>query len=309
MNNQKNNLYYEERNSSKDELIIFLHSNLLNNEAWINQKDYFNDYNCIYVDIPHHGNSYFEDEFSIERSGEIIKDLINEKAHIIEKKNNSFNGSKRDKDKFTIKFKVKKVHLVGVSLGGQIILYLLAKYPNLIDTAIVSGVNIYENINEKNINEIIGMMDKLKVDILDKKPTKFLIKALLSEYGLERKYYDFVKDSIEKINHHDLNSITSESLIFKIPEKKSIEKEKNEEINERTDFNQDLLVLYGTKEYPKIQKSADLIKERFNQAQVFSVYRSIHLWNIIDYKWFNEIITEFISKRNIDLNNKPYLKK
>ena len=161
MENNEINLYYEEKGNSNEEMIIFLHSNLLSNWIWKNQRDSFENYHCIYLDLPNHGNSYYGADFSIEKSARIIKDLIKEKSNI---------GSK-----------TKKVHLVGISVGGQIILYLLAKYPELIDTAIVTGVNIYEKPRKKFINEIIAMLDRLKLDILDKNSDKFLIKALLAE--------------------------------------------------------------------------------------------------------------------------------
>lgn len=120
MKKLENNIYYEEEGEDNKELIIFLHSNLLSNWIWKNQRTSFEDYHCIYLDLPNHGNSYFFNDFSIKNSGELIKDLIGEKSSL--RKSNP-------------RSKVKKVHLIGVSVGGQIILYLLAKYPELIDTA------------------------------------------------------------------------------------------------------------------------------------------------------------------------------
>lgn len=294
MKNQNIDLYYEEEETSNEELVIFLHSNLLSNWIWKNQRNSFENYHCIYLDLPNHGNSYNSTDFSIEKSGRTIKNLIEQKSII---------GSK-----------IKKVHLVGVSVGGQIILYLLAKYPELIDTAIVTGVNIYEDIEKDFLNEIITMLDKLKLDILDKKPDKFLVKALLAEYGLEKQHYDDLKESTEKISYYNNNSntnsnsnsndnidkITKESLEFKIPEI-------NYSKSNQYDYG-NLLILYGTKEYPKIRKSANLIKNSFKNAKIFSVYRSIHLWNLIDYEWFNETVKDFIANKSIDLNEKPYLK-
>lgn len=335
MKELENNLYYEEEGDINEDLVIFLHSNLLSSWIWKNQRDSFKDYHCIYLDLPNHGNSYFTSDFSIKNSGELIKDLIEKKSII---------GSKS-----------KRVHLVGISVGGQIILYLSAKYPELIDTSIVTGVNLYENHKNESISEIITMFNKLKRDILDKKPNKFLIKALLAEYGLGNEYYDDLKKSTEKIidndyakknnenNNNNLNNIIKESLKFKIPEIKysksdnynisnynviknnyntnidvnidtndtnidtNMDNDSDKDISTNHDF--DLLVLYGTKEYPKIRKSADLIKNRFQNAEIFSVYRSIHLWNIIDYGWFNETVKEFITNKSLDLNEKPYLKR
>ena len=300
----KNNIYYEEKGESSKDLIIFIHSNLLSNWIWKNQRNSFENYHCIYLDLPNHGNSYFDDGFSIEKSGELIKDLIEEKS------------TPKNLNSDT---KTKKVHLIGVSVGGQIILYLLAKYPELIDTTIVTGVNIYENPEKEFIDNTIAMLNKLKSNILDKKSNKFLIKAILAEYGLGKEYYDDLKLATENIinknsynttnnnsnnnfeNNLNLNQITKESLEFKIPKIKSSP-------NNKSDYK-NLLILYGTKEYPKVHKSANLIKNTFENAQIFSVYRSIHLWNIIDCEWFNETAKDFIVNKSIDLNEKPYLKK
>lgn len=289
-----NNLFFEEYGEDNKEIIIFLHSNLLSNWIWKHQKNSFKDYKCFYLDIPEHGNSQFNEDFSIEKSGEIIKKFIEKKT----------NG--------------KKVHLVGIALGGQIALYLLAKYSELIDTIIVSGVNLQKNfflsddnknkelnndlfnekLNEK-IKNISEMLKFLKKDILDNKPENFIIKGYLAEYGLEKKYFNDLKKSIESISENNCLAITEESLKFKIPEVDDVDK----------DYNKKLLILYGTKEYPKIIKSSEIIENSFNNAQIFSIERAIHLWNIHNYSWFNDIIEEFISTKNLDLSNKSYLKK
>ena len=48
MNDSKNILYFEEEGISNNEIIFFIHSNLLSNWVWINQRDYFKDFHCIY---------------------------------------------------------------------------------------------------------------------------------------------------------------------------------------------------------------------------------------------------------------------
>ncbi|MEA4957479.1 2-succinyl-6-hydroxy-2,4-cyclohexadiene-1-carboxylate synthase [bioreactor metagenome] len=326
-----NIMYYDEEGTSNDEIIIFIHSNLLSNWIWINQRDYFRDFHCIYLDLPNHGKSHFDNEFSIEKSTELIKSLIQEKSLGL---SNDTNSNR----------KTKKVNLVGISLGGQIALDLLAKYPELIDKVVVSGVNLYENPEENDFHEVISMMDLLKINILDKKPEKFLIKALLAEYGIKKDYAPFIKESYAKISKKDLNSITKESLKFTIPNdigsfnKKGFNKDNKSEIkynniseisknsNKNNNINnnnlnnnnnnfeisnnneyENLLILYGTKEYPRVKTSARLIKDVFNQAEIFGVYRSIHLWNIIDYEWFNEIVKDFLCNKKNDLKNKDYL--
>lgn len=288
-----NNLYFEEYNNDKKEAIVFLHSNLLSNWVWKHQKNSFNTHHCIFLDLPKHGKSQIKNNFSITQSAEIIKDFIEKKL------------------------KGKKIHLVGIAIGGQIILQLLAKYPELIETATVTGVNLQNSnitnvakdenldnliadIENKKIDQSLAMLKQLKVEILDKKHSDFIIKGYLAEYGLGKEYLKILKESIYSINEDNLISITKESFKFKIPEidNKHVKQE-----------NKNLLVLYGTKEYPKVKKTAEIIESHFNNVQVFSVYRAIHLWNIHDFEWFNEVISEFISKKKLNLNEKPYLKK
>ena len=290
MNMKVNNLYFEEYNNDKKEAILFLHSNLLSNWIWKYQKNSFNGYHCIYLDLPEHGKSQIDNNFSIEKTAELIKGFINKKL------------------------KDKKIHLVGIAIGGQIILQLLAKHPKLIETATITGVTlrnlaIYKNNNEnkelaklifdienEKIDQALSMIKQMKIEILDKKHSNFITKGYLAEYGLGKEYLKDLKDSIDSISEDNLISITEESFKFKIPE---IDIQKNN----------NLLILYGTKEYPKVKKSAKIIKDHFNNAHIFSVYRSIHLWNIHDCEWFNEVISEFISKKKLNLNEKPYLKK
>ncbi|KZX16168.1 4,5:9,10-diseco-3-hydroxy-5,9,17-trioxoandrosta-1(10),2-diene-4-oate hydrolase [Methanobrevibacter cuticularis] len=278
-------LYYEEEGKDNKETIIFIHSNFLSNWIWKNQRSYFNNsYHCVYIDLPKHGNSSFKEEFSIKDSAILIKELIEKIA------------------------KNKKAHLVGVSLGGQIILYILSKYPEVIDNAVITGVNLkathdkddkianlINSQKERKIDNLLTLVNQLQEDILGDKSPDFIIKAYLAEYGLQKEYYKELKESIENSNN-SLISITKESLKFKFSKPNSIK-------------NKNLLVLFGTKEYPKIVKSAELIKETFPEAQIFNVYRAIHLWNIIDYEWFNEILMEFLTKKCLSLNEKPYLKR
>ena len=310
-----NNLYFEEYNNKKKEAIIFLHSNLLSNWIWKYQKNSFPNHHCIFLDLPEHGKSQIGDNFSIEQSGELIKGFIEKKL------------------------KNKKIHLVGIAIGGQIILQLLAKYPELIETATVTGVNLQSsdinrdndgenltkpltntknkkinkttakplpNTKNKKIDESLAMIKRLKIDILDKKHSDFIIKGYLAEYGLGKEYLKNLKDSINSINENKSIPITEESFKFKIPETHSAADNTK---NYDKLMGKNLLVLYGTKEYPRVINSAKIIKNHFNNAQIFSVYRSIHLWNIHDYEWFNEVVSEFICKKKLNLNELPYLRK
>ncbi|MDR2624135.1 MAG: alpha/beta hydrolase [Methanobrevibacter sp.] len=315
--NMEKKLYYIEEGRKNKEVILFIHSNLLGSWIWEKQRKQFNNYHCIYLDLIEHGKTQIDMNFSIKNCVELIKNLI------------------------TNDLKGKKVHLVGIAIGGVIIVDLLYKYPNIIETAIISGVNVknevvdeitnrnnvvdfnkrgggdvicettvnkedqmdIEDINEiaikiendenKRIEELLNGMKECRISILDKKHPNFIIRGFLAEYGIGKEYFDRLKLSV---NVDNFFKITEEHLKYRVPNK----------INNFPN----LLILYGTKEYPKVVDSAKIIQNHFPRSQVFSIYRAIHLWNIINYKLFNEIIFEFIkdkAMKNKDFIEKEYL--
>ena len=75
----------------------------------------FSDYHCIVPDLPEHGKSIDLRPFTINKSSEMIAEII---------RNHTSNG---------------KAHLVGMSIGAQIIIQLLSKTPELVDHAIIGG--------------------------------------------------------------------------------------------------------------------------------------------------------------------------
>lgn len=113
-------LYYIEENPNKKDSILFLHPKFLGNWIFIKQENTFNNYNNLFIDLLGHGKSDFE-EFSFDKCIDYLLDIIKEKN------------------------KKGEVHLVGIDLGGQIALRILARYPDLIGKVIISGVYYIKN--------------------------------------------------------------------------------------------------------------------------------------------------------------------
>ncbi|KZX11517.1 alpha/beta fold hydrolase [Methanobrevibacter curvatus] len=300
-------IYFEEYGDKSNETIIFLHNKLMGSWIFEKQKKFFLNYHTIFLDIPNHSKSNLDwgTEFSIDESTELLKDFIVEHG------------------------RNKMAHLVGIDLGGELILNLISIYPDLVLTAIVSGVNLYfsnyndlidyanlkdynEYNNLKGCNDHNGLRDyndflkihkkkKLqktldfsKIEYLDKKDSNFLVRGYLAEFGISKRYFFQIKESIKKLSNKDISNISNETFNFTINDKHSFK---------------NLLILFGTKEYPKIFKSAKKIKNHFPNSKVYSVYRAIHLWNLINPKWFNEVVLDFIENKKLDLSNKKYLEK
>lgn len=99
--------------------IIFVHGGGIAGWSWRPQAQAFLDYHCLVPDLPGHGKSLAAGVCTVERGAGVIAELIRTRAN---------DG---------------KAHVVGLSLGGQITIQLLATAPEVVDSAVVSGTNVH----------------------------------------------------------------------------------------------------------------------------------------------------------------------
>jgi pimeloyl-ACP methyl ester carboxylesterase len=108
-------MYFEERGNKDAPTIVFIHGGGVSGWMWQKQWEAFGDYHVLVPDLPDHGKSTGEGQISIEDGADRIATLIMEHA----------NGG--------------KAHVVGHSLGGKIIVQLLATHPELVCRAVVAS--------------------------------------------------------------------------------------------------------------------------------------------------------------------------
>lgn len=109
-------IYFREYGDKSATLMLFLHGGGVSGWMWDKQIHYFKkDYHCVVVDLPGHGQSHNETEFSIKGTAETIIQLLKEKA----------NG--------------KKIVVIGFSLGSQVLIQMMAMEPALIHYAIINS--------------------------------------------------------------------------------------------------------------------------------------------------------------------------
>ncbi len=95
-------------------VLLFIHGLSSNSDAWYrNIEELKKDFNCITLDLPGFGKSYKNaDEFTASYFAEILKEFIE-------------------------KLKLKKITLVGHSMGGQASIRFASKYPEQLDKLIL----------------------------------------------------------------------------------------------------------------------------------------------------------------------------
>lgn len=249
------NLYLKETGIKNNEIIIFLHPEMLSSWIWEQQSINFSDYYCIMPDLPSHGKSQTKTRFTIKNSSkEIIK--------LIEKKSQG-----------------RPVHLVGISLGTQIILDMLSQYDD-IETAILINPLLadYNNSNrfKNSLNQVLN-------SYLPVKNSKFFIKAYIRYYGIPKSNFEKLSSSINKITDNNLNDIMNQTLLFNLDNK----------IKNKTP----LLILAGDKEYHNIKQSAKIIKDKTQNSQAYIVPKMLKLANITNTDIFNLILRNYLEEK------------
>ncbi len=272
-----NNLAYDEIGEENSETILFLHAKLLDKWIWKKQKEdydkYFKGFHCIFLDLPNHGDSKSEEEFSIEKSSIEISEFI---AHILNHKD------------------IKKINIVALGIGGSIAIEILNENPKIIDNLILSGLEI-ANYKESESDSVANGLAKAQSEYLNEKSDIFITKAYLRYFGISKEHYNDVERILD-ISISDERKIAFESLNYTIPESLK----NNENIIEKDN----VLIIYGSKEDLNCTKSAIDLKNIFINAKLVEIIKGNHLWNIIDYELFNTTISDFIKSGNIGENPK-----
>lgn len=272
-----NNLAYEGIGEENSETILFLHTKLLDKWIWKRQKEdydkHFKGFHCIFLDLPNHGESISEEEFSIEKSSIEISEFI---------------------DYIIINKGIEKVNIVALGIGGSIAIEILNENPQMIGNLILSGLEIAD-YKESESDSIANGLAKAQSEYLNEKSDIFITKAYLRYFGIKKEHYNDVERILERSVSEE-RKIAFESLNYTIPGSLK----DNEDIIEK----ENVLIIYGTKEDLNCTKSAIDLKNTLTNAKLVEIVRGNHLWNIIDNELFNTIISNFIKDNHIEENSK-----
>ena len=272
-----NDLAYEEIGEENSKTILFLHAKLLDKWIWKRQKEgydkFFKGFHCIFLDLPNHGDSKSEEEFTIEKSSEKIAEFIN---HLISQKD------------------IESISIVALGIGSSIAIEILNKNPNAIDNLILSGLEIAD-YKEIESDSVANGLAKAQSEYLNEKSDIFITKAYLRYFGIDKEHYNDIEKILDRSIRQE-RKIAYESLNYTIPESLK----DNEEIIEKDN----VLIIYGTKEDLDCTKSAIKLKSIMKNAKLIEIVKGNHLWNIIDHELFNTITSNFIKDNHIEDNSK-----
>ena len=110
-------LYFAEKGKRDSQSIVFIHGAGVTDWVWKPQTDYFSAWDCILPHLPDHGQSINLKLTNQRECAEMLLELIKNRA----------NGG--------------KAHIVGHSLGGQLVILMAAMNPSVILHAVACSPN------------------------------------------------------------------------------------------------------------------------------------------------------------------------
>lgn len=154
-----------EKYGTNEKNIIFLHGNGENHNVFSKMLESFKDYTCYAVDSRGHGESSFDEPFTIRQ---FALDII----------------------AFCEKLNIEKASFVGYSDGANIILQIAKIYPHLIEKMALLSGNLYAKGGDKKFNFLIKtryILTKPFMFINKVKKKGLLLKLMLDDIGVSEK--------------------------------------------------------------------------------------------------------------------------
>lgn len=250
-------LHVSEIGTENNQTLIFLHGGGVSSWMWDKQIDFFHDYHILLIDLPEHGESINEIPFTLEGAAKQVIEIIKNKAH------------------------KGKAHIIGLSLGAQVIVQMLSMEPEVINSAVVSGTLVRHLKGTKLIKPLLKLNDPFKN--LD-----FMIKANMKNLDVPFDYYEQFKKDTKNCSVDNLTRILSENMNFNIP--KELEKATTK-----------TLVLVGEKERAIMHKSAKDLIQTLPNSTGFIVNNMPHNWSLANPELFNNTIKAFIENASLPL--------
>ena len=255
-----NNFYYEDLNQRNKNVVLLVHGHPFNHSMWKYQYEALENYRLILPDLKGYGKSDFNfDKIFIEEQALDLAILLDE-------------------------LEINKVHLIGLSMGGQIIVEFQRLFPARVSSLVICASTPNAETEESYANRL-----KLAESI--------------NEIGM----LEYTKNDIHK--YMNLGGVGQTSEVYLHLFKMMTETRKEGAVAshkgraERRDNFKYLkhievptLVIAGEKDFFFSVKDVEKVAHEINGAQFKMIENSGHLPNMEKPKIFNELIKKFYEK-------------
>ena len=231
--------------------IVFLHGRGLGGWSWRRQVEAFQaDYHCLVPDLPGHGQTDELGPFSITAAATQVARLIHERAH------------------------AGRAHLVGLSLGAQVGVAVLAVAARLVDRAVFSGASVRPYPASDLIEPVLWLYAPFK-------NIPFVIRANQRRLGVPPEYAAEFAAETRRAKIGELAQVIGASLRFEVPPG-------------LTRLKNPTLVLVGDKEPRIMRRSARRLAASMAGGSANLVRGMTHNWPMAAPELFNQTVRAWL---------------
>lgn len=240
-------LYFHAAGDPSAPAIVFLHGAGIAGWMWEPQVAALSPrFRCIVPDLPGHGESKTVAWVSIADTATQVAQIIHEQAQ-------------------------GKAHVVGLSLGAQVVLQMLNDHPEVIDHAIMSGMRL---VRSRLAERLIGLNAPLM-------RVEWLVRAT-AQRSVPVEYVERFVAEAKGESPATLTKVAKDSLIFTLPVNLA-------EARSRS------LVVAGARELAMIKDSLPIAVKALPDAQSRVAPNADHVWNMQNAALFNRMIEAWVT--------------
>jgi pimeloyl-ACP methyl ester carboxylesterase len=239
--------------------IVFLPGGGLSGWSWRPVAERLPEYRSLLVDLPEHGRSSNVGPFTMHFAADEVKNLIQERG----------GGN---------------AHIVGISLGAQVIIQMLASTPEIIQTAFLSGCSLLPiaGLGNRTLLKLIFGLYRPFQNI------PWLVRANARQIGVPKEYEGSFADDTRSLSPTMLARIVSANQTFRLP--MGIK-----------GVSTPTLITVGEKELGTVKRSAKDLVANLPNAKAYEVEGQNHAWTLSNPELCASAIKSFLSGTPIPL--------
>ena len=258
---------YKDINPNKQEVILLVHGHPFNHTMWKYQHDTLNDFRLILPDLKGYGESDYEfEKIFIEEQALDLALLLDE-------------------------LQVQNIHLIGLSMGGQIIVEFQRLFPQRVNSLILCASLPNSETSESYANRL-----KLAETIIQTGMLEYTKKDIHKYINLSE-----IENSSEAYQH--LFKMMSETKIEGVVASHKGRAERRDNFNYLRKIKIPTLIIAGENDYFFNVKEVGKITKEIPNSQFEIITKSGHLPNLEKPKIFNKLIANFYTKIKPTANN------
>jgi len=247
-------LFSRETGAGHAPAIIFLHGGGIGGWMWQEHMAALREFHCLAPDLPEHGRSIGVKPFTMQDASKRIAELIQERA-----------GG--------------KAHLVGLSLGAQLALQILAEYPDRVDRVLATGTLARPIPGSRLLATSMALYGPFK-------NIPFLIRANMRQYDVPERYYEQFAEDTRLLSTTAFAHIMESNMSF-IPDPAL------------KGAQQPVLIVVGEREPGIIKRSAQDLLGILPNAQGVIALGLGHNWPLAAPELFVQTIRAWISAAHL----------